>query len=58
MATIPIADIVGQVSVAQIYIVTLLAAVWFVCADAAAFGALKTITGPELCRRRTDCCWR
>ena len=48
MATIPIADIVGQVSVAQIYIVTLLAAVCFVFADAAAFGALPSITGPEL----------
>ena len=47
MATIPIADLFGQVSVAQIYTVTLLAAVCFVFADAAAFGALPSITGPE-----------
>ncbi|GAA1829420.1 MFS transporter [Pseudonocardia ailaonensis] len=47
MATIPIVDAVTPVPLAQVYAVTLVGSVAFVFADAAAFGALPTIVGPE-----------
>jgi MFS family permease len=47
MATIPIVDAISQVSVIQVYAVTVVAAVCFVFSDAAAFGALPALVGPE-----------
>jgi predicted MFS family arabinose efflux permease len=47
MATIPLVDAVGEVSVVQIYVVTFVAAVCFVFSDAAAFGALPALVGPD-----------
>jgi predicted MFS family arabinose efflux permease len=47
MATIPLVDAIVDVPVAQIYAVTFIAAVCFVFSDAAAFGALPAIAGPD-----------
>jgi MFS family permease len=47
MATIPLVDAIADVPVAQIYAVTFIAAVSFVFSDAAAFGALPAIAGPD-----------
>lgn len=47
MATIPLVDAVTPVPLVQVYVVTLVGAVAFVFADAAAFGALPVIVGPD-----------
>jgi len=47
MATIPLVDAVTPVPLIQIYLVTLIGSTAFVFADAAAFGALPTIVGPD-----------
>ena len=47
MATIPLVDAVTPVPLIQIYLVTLVGSTAFVFADAAAFGALPTIVGPD-----------
>ena len=49
MATIPIASAAGVLTIAQIYVVALLAATCFVFSDAAVFGALPRLVGaPQL----------
>ncbi len=48
VATIPIADILGVLTVAQIYVVALLAATAYVFSDAAVFGAVPALVGPQL----------
>ncbi|GAY09002.1 MFS transporter [Pseudonocardia sp. N23] len=47
MTTIPVVDAVTPVPIVQIWVVTLVGSTAFVFADAAAFGALPTIVGPE-----------
>ena len=47
VATIPIADLFGDLTIAQIYVVALLAATAFVFSDAAVFGAVPVLVGPE-----------
>jgi MFS family permease len=47
VATIPIAHLLGVLTIAQIYVVALLAATAFVFSDAAVFGALPALVGPE-----------
>ena len=47
VATIPIANLFGVLTIAQIYIVALLAATAFVFSDAAVFGAVPALVGPE-----------
>lgn len=47
VATIPIAQLFGVLSVAQIYVVALLSATAFVFSDAAVFGAVPALVGPE-----------
>ncbi len=47
VATIPIAHMLGVLSVAQVYIVGLLAATSFVFSDAAVFGAVPALVGTE-----------
>ena len=47
VATIPIAHALGVLTVAQIYAVALLAATAFVFSDAAVFGAVPALVGPE-----------
>ncbi len=46
VATIPIAQLFGVLTVAQIYVVALLAATAFVFSDAAVFGAVPALVGP------------
>ena len=48
VATIPIADLLGVLTVAQIYVVALLAATAYVFSDAAVFGAVPALVGPKL----------
>lgn len=48
VATIPIANILGVLTVAQIYVVALLAATAYVFSDAAVFGAVPALVGPQL----------
>lgn len=48
VATIPIADILGVLTIAQIYVVALLAATAYVFSDAAVFGAVPALVGPQL----------
>jgi MFS family permease len=47
VATIPLAHAFGVLSVPQIYVVGLLSATAFVFADAAVFGAVPALVGPE-----------
>jgi MFS family permease len=47
VATIPIAHLLGVLSIAQIYVVALLAATAFVFSDAAVFGAVPALVGAE-----------
>ncbi len=47
VATIPIADLLGVLTIAQIYVVALLAATAFVFSDAAVFGAVPALVEPE-----------
>ena len=47
VATIPIANLFGVLTIAQIYVVALLAATAFVFSDAAVFGAVPALVGPE-----------
>lgn len=47
VATIPIAHVFGVLSIAQIYVVALLSATAFVFSDAAVFGAVPALVGPE-----------
>ena len=47
VASIPIANAFGVLSVAQIYVVALLSATAFVFSDAAVFGAVPALVGPE-----------
>ena len=47
VATIPIAHLLGVLTIAQIYVVALLAATAFVFSDAAVFGAVPALVGPE-----------
>jgi MFS family permease len=47
VATIPIAHALGVLSVAQIYVVALLAATAFVFSDAAVFGAVPALVGAD-----------
>lgn len=47
VATIPIAQLLGVLSVAQIYVVALLSATAFVFPDAAVFGAVPALVGPD-----------
>ena len=47
VATIPIAHLLGVLSIAQIYVVALLSATAFVFSDAAVFGAVPALVGPE-----------
>jgi MFS family permease len=47
VATIPIANLFGVLTVAQVYIVGLLAATSFVFSDAAVFGAVPALVGTE-----------
>jgi MFS family permease len=47
VATIPIAHALGVLTVAQIYVVALLAATAFVFSDAAVFGAVPALVGPD-----------
>ncbi|MEP7202297.1 MAG: MFS transporter [Ilumatobacteraceae bacterium] len=48
VATIPIADLLGVLTIAQIYVVALLAATAYVFSDAAVFGAVPALVGPRL----------
>ena len=48
IGTVPLAAALGTLSLAQLYVVSFLASLCFVFSDAAAFGALPAITGPEL----------
>ena len=47
VATIPIAHLLGVLTIAQIFVVALLAATAFVFSDAAVFGAVPALVGPE-----------
>lgn len=47
VATIPIAQLLGVLSIAQIYVVALLSATAFVFSDAAVFGAVPALVGPD-----------
>ena len=47
VATIPIAHALGVLTVAQVYVVALLSATAFVFSDAAVFGAVPALVGPE-----------
>ncbi|HWM18126.1 MAG TPA: MFS transporter [Ilumatobacteraceae bacterium] len=47
VATIPIAHLLGVLTIGQIYVVALLAATAFVFSDAAVFGAVPALVGPE-----------
>ena len=47
VATIPIAHALGVLTVAQVYVVGLLSATAFVFSDAAVFGAVPALVGPE-----------
>jgi MFS family permease len=47
VATIPIAHELGVLTIGQIYVVALLAATAFVFSDAAVFGAVPALVGPE-----------
>jgi MFS family permease len=47
VATIPIAHLFGVLTIAQIYVVALLAATAFVFSDAAVFGAVPALVGPD-----------
>lgn len=47
VATIPLAQLFGVLSVAHIYVVALLSATAFVFSDAAVFGAVPALVGPE-----------
>jgi MFS family permease len=47
VATIPIAHVLGVLTIAQIYLVALLAATAFVFSDAAVFGAVPALVGPD-----------
>ena len=47
VATIPIAHLFGKLTIAQIYVVALLSATAFVFSDAAVFGAVPALVGPE-----------
>ena len=47
VATIPIAHVLGVLTVAQVYVVALLSATAFVFSDAAVFGAVPALVGPE-----------
>lgn len=47
VATIPIADLLGVLTIAHIYVVALLAATAFVFSDAAVFGAVPALVEPE-----------
>ena len=47
VATIPIAHAFGVLTVAQVYVVGLLSATAFVFSDAAVFGAVPALVGPE-----------
>jgi MFS family permease len=47
IATIPIAHALGVLTVAQVYVVALLAATAFVFSDAAVFGAVPALVGPD-----------
>ncbi|MGI9030099.1 MAG: MFS transporter [Ilumatobacteraceae bacterium] len=46
VATIPVASVLGVLTVAQVYVVALLAATAFVFSDAAVFGAVPALVGP------------
>jgi MFS family permease len=46
VATIPIAHLLGVLTIAQIYVVALLAATAYVFSDAAVFGAVPALVGP------------
>ena len=47
VATVPIAHVLDVLTVAQVYVVALLSATAFVFADAAVFGAVPALVGPE-----------
>jgi MFS family permease len=47
VATIPIAHLLGVLTIGQIYAVALLSATAFVFSDAAVFGAVPALVGPE-----------
>ena len=46
VATIPLAHVLGVLTVAQVYVVALLSATAFVFSDAAVFGAVPALVGP------------
>lgn len=47
VATIPIAHLLGVLTVAQVYVVAMLSATAFVFSDAAVFGAVPALVGPS-----------
>ena len=47
VATIPIAHLLGVLTIAQIFVVAMLSATAFVFSDAAVFGAVPALVGPE-----------
>ncbi len=47
VATIPIAHLLGVLTIAQIFVVAILSATAFVFSDAAVFGAVPALVGPE-----------
>ena len=47
VATIPLAHVLGVLTVAQVYVVGLLSATAFVFSDAAVFGAVPALVGPD-----------
>lgn len=47
VATIPVANALGVLSIAQVYVVGLLSATAFVFSDAAVFGAVPALVGPQ-----------
>ena len=53
VATIPLAQAFGVLTVAQVYVVGLLSATAFVFGDAAVFGAVPALVGPSGCRPPT-----
>ena len=53
VATIPVAHALGVPTVAQVYVVGLLSATAFVFSDAAVFGAVPALVGPERLRPPT-----
>ena len=58
VATIPIAAALGVLTVAQVYVVALASATVFVFSDAAVFGAVPALVGPQRLPPPTACCRR